>query len=86
MGSVAVVINLQNSSRSLTFSLADVGFTSVSAVDLWTGAHLGTLNTSFVMLNHHHHLTDKISYTLIRPGIRRQSQPMVLWLSDYPQA
>ncbi|ETW77716.1 glycoside hydrolase family 27 protein [Heterobasidion irregulare TC 32-1] len=44
---VAVVINLQNSSRSLTFSLPDVGFTSASAVDLWTGAHLGTLNTSY---------------------------------------
>ncbi|KAF5317522.1 hypothetical protein D9619_013198 [Psilocybe cf. subviscida] len=43
---VAVVINWQNSSRALTFSLADVGLSSASATDLITGVSLGTVHTS----------------------------------------
>ncbi|KAJ7913578.1 glycoside hydrolase family 27 protein [Mycena leptocephala] len=44
---VAVVINWQNASRSLTFNLADVGFSSATATDLITGTSLGKLTTSF---------------------------------------
>ncbi|KAJ7740275.1 glycoside hydrolase family 27 protein [Mycena maculata] len=44
---VAVVINWQNVSRSLTFSLADVGFSSAIATDLNTGTSLGKLTTSY---------------------------------------
>ncbi|KAJ7490446.1 glycoside hydrolase family 27 protein [Mycena latifolia] len=44
---VAVVINFQTASRSLTFNLADVGFTSATATDLITGTSLGKLTTSF---------------------------------------
>ncbi|KAJ7250019.1 glycoside hydrolase [Mycena haematopus] len=43
---VAVVINWQNASRSLTFNLADVGLSSATATDLITGASLGKLTTS----------------------------------------
>ncbi|KAJ6508283.1 glycoside hydrolase family 27 protein [Mycena sanguinolenta] len=44
---VAVVINWETASRSLTFNLADVGFSSATATDLITGASLGKLTTSF---------------------------------------
>ncbi|KAJ7015959.1 glycoside hydrolase family 27 protein [Mycena alexandri] len=44
---VAVIINWQTASRSLTFNLADVGFSSATATDLITGASLGKLTTSF---------------------------------------
>ncbi|KAF8157995.1 glycoside hydrolase family 27 protein [Crassisporium funariophilum] len=44
---VAVIINWENSSRSLTFNLADVGFSSATATDLITGASLGKLTGSF---------------------------------------
>jgi len=44
---VVIVINFQTAARNLTLNLADVGFTSATAVDLWTGASLGTLKTSF---------------------------------------
>ncbi|KAJ7069414.1 glycoside hydrolase family 27 protein [Mycena amicta] len=44
---VAVIINWENASRSLTFALADVGFTSATATDLITGTSLGTLTTSY---------------------------------------
>lgn len=43
-----VIINWQNSSRSLNFSLADVGFSSANARDLWSGADLGQLQQSLV--------------------------------------
>ncbi|KAJ7617461.1 glycoside hydrolase family 27 protein [Mycena polygramma] len=44
---VAVVINWQTASRSLTFNLADVGFSSATATDLITGTSLGKLTTSY---------------------------------------
>ncbi|KAJ7078617.1 glycoside hydrolase family 27 protein [Mycena belliarum] len=44
---VAVVINWQSASRSLTFNLADVGFSSATATDLITGSSLGKVTTSF---------------------------------------
>jgi len=44
---VAVIINWQDASRSLTFNLADVGFSSATATDLITGLSLGTLTTSY---------------------------------------
>lgn len=44
---VALIINWQSSSRSLTFNLADVGFASANAVDLITGASLGRLTTTY---------------------------------------
>ncbi|KAJ7845390.1 glycoside hydrolase family 27 protein [Mycena olivaceomarginata] len=44
---VAVVINWENASRSLTFNLADVGFSSATATDLITGTSLGKLTTSY---------------------------------------
>ncbi|KAJ6504711.1 glycoside hydrolase family 27 protein [Mycena vitilis] len=44
---VAVVINWQTASRSLTFNLADVGFSSATATDLITGTSLGRLTTSY---------------------------------------
>ncbi|KAK7048717.1 alpha-galactosidase [Favolaschia claudopus] len=40
---VALVINWQDSSRSLTFNLADVGFSSATATDLITGTSLGKI-------------------------------------------
>ncbi|KAK6992414.1 alpha-galactosidase [Favolaschia claudopus] len=43
---VALVINWQDSSRSLTFNLADVGFSSATATDLITGTSLGKVTTS----------------------------------------
>ncbi|KAG6831027.1 hypothetical protein H0H87_006516 [Tephrocybe sp. NHM501043] len=44
---VVVIINWQDSSRSLTFNLADVGFGSANAVDLITGSSLGKLTTTY---------------------------------------
>lgn len=44
---VAVIINWETASRSLTFNLADVGFSSATATDLVSGASLGKLTTSF---------------------------------------
>ncbi|CAA7262876.1 unnamed protein product [Cyclocybe aegerita] len=44
---VAVVINWQNSARSLTFNLADVGFSSTTAIDLITGTSLGRISRSY---------------------------------------
>ncbi|KAG6860785.1 hypothetical protein C0995_007591 [Termitomyces sp. Mi166 len=47
-GSTAVVlINWQNSTRSLAFNLIDVGFVSANAVDLITGTSLGKLTTTY---------------------------------------
>ncbi|KAJ7575145.1 glycoside hydrolase family 27 protein, partial [Mycena floridula] len=43
---VAFVINLVNTSRSVTFSLADVGFASATATDQITGSSLGKLGSS----------------------------------------
>lgn len=43
-----VLINWQNSSRSLTFNLADVGLASANAVDLITGTSLGKLTSTSV--------------------------------------
>ncbi|KAF8215018.1 glycoside hydrolase family 27 protein [Mycena galopus ATCC 62051] len=43
----AVVINWETASRSLTFNLADVGFSSATATDLISGASLGKLTTSY---------------------------------------
>jgi len=45
---VALIVNWQNSSRSLTFNLADVGFVSANAVDLVTGTSLGRLTTTYI--------------------------------------
>nr|GAT53645.1 predicted protein [Mycena chlorophos] len=44
---VAVIVNWGNTSRSLTISLADVGFTSATATDLISGNSLGTITTSY---------------------------------------
>ncbi|KAL0566544.1 hypothetical protein V5O48_015467 [Marasmius crinis-equi] len=44
---VVLVINLQSSSRSVTFNLADVGFASATAQDVVTGTSLGKLTTSY---------------------------------------
>ncbi|KAJ7464702.1 glycoside hydrolase family 27 protein [Mycena galericulata] len=44
---VAVVINWENATRSLTFELTDVGFSSATATDLITGTALGKLTTSY---------------------------------------
>ncbi|KAF9560910.1 glycoside hydrolase family 27 protein [Agrocybe pediades] len=44
---VAIVINWQNSARTLTFDLTDVGFKSANAVDLITGSSLGTLSGTY---------------------------------------
>ncbi|KAJ6579425.1 hypothetical protein B0H10DRAFT_910857, partial [Mycena sp. CBHHK59/15] len=44
---IAVVINWESSSRSLTFNLADVGFSSATATDLTTGTSLGKITTSY---------------------------------------
>ncbi|KAG6836079.1 hypothetical protein H0H93_011585 [Arthromyces matolae] len=45
---VVVVINWQNATRSLTFTLSDVGLSSASAIDLLTGKSLGKLTTTYV--------------------------------------
>lgn len=44
---VAVIVNWQNQARSLTFNLADVGFSSAMASDLISGASLGRLSGSY---------------------------------------
>ncbi|KAF8885702.1 glycoside hydrolase family 27 protein [Gymnopilus junonius] len=44
---VAIIINWQNASKSVTFDLADVGFSSAQAVDLITGLSLGELRRSY---------------------------------------
>jgi len=44
---VVLVINWQNSQRSLTLDLADVGVSSASAVDLISGASLGTISKTY---------------------------------------
>ncbi|KDR82964.1 hypothetical protein GALMADRAFT_134486 [Galerina marginata CBS 339.88] len=44
---VAIVINWQNASRSLTINLADVGLSSATGTDLITGASLGKLTGSY---------------------------------------
>lgn len=44
---VAVIINWQNVSRSLTFNLADVGFSSATALNLITGHPIGKLRESY---------------------------------------
>ncbi|KAF9262968.1 glycoside hydrolase family 27 protein [Marasmius fiardii PR-910] len=44
---VVLVINLQTSSRSVTFNLADVGFSSANAQDIVSGNDLGRLSNSF---------------------------------------
>ncbi|KAG9099716.1 hypothetical protein FS749_000578 [Ceratobasidium sp. UAMH 11750] len=44
---VVIVINWQNSARTMTFNLADIGASSASAVDLWSGSSLGTITTSY---------------------------------------
>ncbi|KNZ73148.1 putative alpha-galactosidase D [Termitomyces sp. J132] len=44
---VVVLINWQNSARSLVFNLADVGFASADAVDLIEGTSLGKLTTTY---------------------------------------
>ncbi|EGN98593.1 glycoside hydrolase family 27 protein [Serpula lacrymans var. lacrymans S7.3] len=46
---VAVLLNWQNSSRSLTFDLSDVGFESAEAIDLWTGDNLGLIKAKQVV-------------------------------------
>ncbi|ELU39906.1 alpha-galactosidase 5 precursor [Rhizoctonia solani AG-1 IA] len=44
---VVIVINWQNSARSLSFNLADIGASSANVIDLWTGSNLGKLNGSY---------------------------------------
>ncbi|KAF9448720.1 carbohydrate-binding module family 35 protein [Macrolepiota fuliginosa MF-IS2] len=44
---VAVILNWQNSTRSVTFDLTDVGFRSATASDLFSGKSLGTLTSSY---------------------------------------
>ncbi|PPR07920.1 hypothetical protein CVT24_000900 [Panaeolus cyanescens] len=44
---VVVVINWQNSQRSLTFNLNDVGFASATAQDLWSGNNLGEIRNTY---------------------------------------
>ncbi|KAL0959822.1 hypothetical protein HGRIS_011501 [Hohenbuehelia grisea] len=44
---VAVIINWQNSARTLNFNLGDVGFSSASVTNVISGASLGLLATSF---------------------------------------
>jgi len=44
---VVIVINWQNSARTMTFDLADIGASSASVVDLWSGSSLGTITTSY---------------------------------------
>ncbi|KXN82791.1 putative alpha-galactosidase D [Leucoagaricus sp. SymC.cos] len=44
---VAVVINWQDSARSLTLNLADVGFSSATATDLISGSSIGRISNSY---------------------------------------
>ncbi|CAE6454972.1 unnamed protein product [Rhizoctonia solani] len=44
---VVIVINWQNSARSLSFNLADIGASSANVIDLWTGSNLGKLTGSY---------------------------------------
>ncbi|KAF5380703.1 hypothetical protein D9757_007017 [Collybiopsis confluens] len=46
-GNTLVVINMANSARSIAFELSDVGITSATAINVITGASLGTLTNSF---------------------------------------
>ena len=61
----SVIINWVNSSRSLTISLEDIGITSGTATDLWTGSSVGTLRDTYVPLTPHKHV-----YLNTPPAIR----------------
>ena len=61
----SVIINWVNSSRSLTISLEDIGITSGTATDLWTGSSVGTLRDTYVPLTPHKHI-----YLNTPPAIR----------------
>ncbi|KAF7768293.1 hypothetical protein Agabi119p4_7536 [Agaricus bisporus var. burnettii] len=62
---VAVIINWQNTRRSLTFNLADVGLSSADATDLISGSFLGRINQSHTaVLEPHGVMVLKLSGTL----------------------
>ncbi|KAF8827901.1 hypothetical protein HHX47_DHR4000588 [Lentinula edodes] len=65
---VAVVIEMQNSSRAITFKLSDVGYTSATAINVITGALLGTLENSYTStFDAHGSLVLKLSNPVIAP-------------------
>ncbi|KAG7088062.1 hypothetical protein E1B28_012094 [Marasmius oreades] len=66
---VVLVINLQASSRSVTFNLADVGFSSANAQDIITGNSLGRLSNSLTTtLQGHGSLFLKLTSTTAAPA------------------
>jgi len=60
----SVVINWQNSARSLTLDLADVGFTSATADDLLFGISLGRLTNSWEAISRWWLVFSKKKYSL----------------------
>jgi alpha-galactosidase len=65
---VALIINWQNSARSLTFNLADIGLASATAVDLISGASLGQLTNSYTAsVAAHGSIVLKLSSTTAAP-------------------
>ncbi|KAH7927009.1 glycoside hydrolase [Leucogyrophana mollusca] len=66
---VAVVINWQNNSRSLSINLADVGLASAQATDLWTGDDLGEIDVEYTAtVAAHGSLVLKLSNTYPAPA------------------
>lgn len=65
---VALVLNWKNQSRSLTFNLSDVGFTSAKATDLWSGKDLGIIRNSYTTnISAHGPLVLRLSHTTPSP-------------------
>ncbi|KAJ3787654.1 glycoside hydrolase family 27 protein [Lentinula aff. detonsa] len=65
---VAIVIEMQDSARAITFNLSDVGFTSATAMNVITGASLGTLENSYTStFDAHGALVLKLSNPVIAP-------------------
>jgi alpha-galactosidase len=65
---VAIIINWEDASRSLTFNLADVGLSSATATDLITGLSLGKLTGSYTAtVAAHGSMTLKLSGGVLSP-------------------
>ncbi|KAJ3843756.1 glycoside hydrolase family 27 protein [Lentinula raphanica] len=65
---VAMVIEMQNTARDITFSLTDIGITSAIALDVITGMSLGALEDSYTStFDAHGSLVLKLSKPVLAP-------------------
>jgi alpha-galactosidase len=66
---VAVVLNMEDSARSITFNFSDVGLTSATAINVITGSSLGTLTDSYTSsFDAHGSLVLKLSNFVAAPN------------------